>query len=74
MSENNSVSVCPSCGYCPHCGRGGHQVAPWVVPMPYYPQPYQTWWGPTWTGHPTTLPSFPTYTVTCGTLASGGNS
>lgn len=20
---------CPNCGYCPHCGRGGHQTYPY---------------------------------------------
>jgi hypothetical protein len=42
--------VCPSCGHCPTCGRGGHQVAPWVVPTPYYPtHPVHPWYpGPIW--------------------------
>lgn len=30
-------SACPSCGYCPHCGRGRHIAAPWATP--YYPSP-----------------------------------
>lgn len=34
-------AVCPNCGYCPHCGRGGHGVAPYQ-PMPY---PYYDPWG-----------------------------
>ncbi len=55
---STAAQPCPACGHCPTCGRGGHQVAPWVVPMPYYPQPYQPWWGPTWTGGGTT--------ITCG--------
>ena len=29
--------VCPRCGYCPHCGRGGQQ-------MPYYPAPCYPWY------------------------------
>lgn len=41
-------NTCPSCGYCPHCGRG-HYAAPmyplypqpWVNPWPT--QPYITW-------------------------------
>ena len=31
-----SQSPCPSCGYCPHCGRGGHQTYP-------YPNPWITY-------------------------------
>lgn len=23
---------CPSCGYCPCCGRGGYQFWPWTYP------------------------------------------
>ena len=45
MAEQNSV--CPNCGYCPHCGRG-RQLAP-TYPYPWYPG---GWWGiyqPTWT-------------------------
>ena len=44
MSNDNSNKPCPNCGYCQHCGRGGHYVSPW----PYSPwQPYYTgpWWG-----------------------------
>ena len=33
---------CPSCGYCPHCGRS-NQPQPYYVP--WYPQPYP-WYGP----------------------------
>lgn len=36
--------VCPSCGHCPECGRGGVQVQPHYFPYwPYY-TPYQ-WYG-----------------------------
>ena len=30
--------MCPNCGYCRHCGRGGHcrPVVPWVAPRPYW--------------------------------------
>lgn len=44
---------CPSCGHCPTCGRGGHQVAPWVIPMPYV-QPYP-WWQQPWYGTTTVI-------------------
>lgn len=29
------MHVCPNCGYCPHCGRGGvpRWPRPWVVPI-----------------------------------------
>lgn len=37
--DHQPQSVCPRCGYCPHCGRGGN-------PMPYYPQPYPWWHEP----------------------------
>ena len=40
------VFVCPHCGHCPHCGRGGHSMAPWVLPnyptQPWPPQFYVT--------------------------------
>lgn len=49
-------SACPSCGYCPHCGRSGHLVAPWITPMPYSPYPW--------------YPSGPTWIVTTGTVTS----
>ncbi len=35
--------TCPNCGYCPHCGRGGHHFQP-----PYVP--YQ----PVWISQPNT--------------------
>lgn len=31
--------VCPNCGYCPYCGRGGYHTYPWQP----YPGPY--WYG-----------------------------
>ena len=34
--QAKSDEVCPSCGYCPHCGRG-REVAPY---NPWYPYPY----------------------------------
>ena len=50
--------VCPNCGRCPCCGRGGYQFQPW----PRYPAPYigdvPGWmqWGPT-CGTATSTPS-----------------
>lgn len=29
---------CPDCGRCPTCGR--RDVAPVVIPVPYFPHPY----------------------------------
>lgn len=55
--EQKDTKVCPHCGYCEECGRGGHQMAPvypvptwpspwWqVVPWPYHLQPYTINWG-----------------------------
>jgi hypothetical protein len=47
MESQHTNSVCPSCGYCPHCGR--QNLSPWVYPYPYYiPNiaPYvQPYWG-----------------------------
>lgn len=45
---SQSKHACPNCGYCPHCGRGGHYVAPYY---PTYPQPSYPWERPwiTWT-------------------------
>jgi hypothetical protein len=43
----NSISAapqqdCPSCGYCPHCGRSN--VSPWApAPYPYWVWPQQPW-------------------------------
>jgi hypothetical protein len=34
------TNTCPNCGYCPHCGRGGHQFQPYQQPWQGYPQPY----------------------------------
>lgn len=39
-----SDKVCPSCGHCKECGRGGPlQFRPYVPYVPYYP--YQPYWG-----------------------------
>ena len=43
--------VCPACGYCPCCGRGG-------TPVPYYPSPYVPPYQPTY-------PWYSPYTITC---------
>ena len=42
--------TCPSCGYCPHCGRSAHPWAPYQQPyQPSYQQPYRPApYGPTW--------------------------
>jgi hypothetical protein len=28
--------TCPSCGYCPHCGRGGYHHAPYWPSQPIW--------------------------------------
>lgn len=39
------METCPNCGYCKHCGRGGHQVYP-MYPSPWWQVPsYPTWIG-----------------------------
>ena len=40
QSRKDDSKPCPSCGHCPTCGRGGHQVAPWLPYTPWY-RPYQ---------------------------------
>lgn len=39
---NPNSSPCPSCGYCPHCGRGGNYFQPYWSTSPWitytYPQ------------------------------------
>lgn len=52
--------VCPCCGYCRHCGRGGHQAVPFYPVRPWY-QP--TVW-PTW------ISTTPTVTVTSGSTTT----
>ncbi len=39
--------VCPNCGYCPHCRRGGYYKDPYAYPpyYPPYPQHYPFWYG-----------------------------
>lgn len=49
-NRDKHAGACPSCGRCPTCGRGGHQLAPWVMPTPWhyyqpYYQPHQVWCG-----------------------------
>lgn len=64
--------VCPNCGACPHCGRGGYRT----YPYPYYTQP---WWGIYPPMPPYYVGDWPTYTtITCdaGVVtagAAGGN-
>ena len=60
----NHVGPCPSCGYCPTCGR--KNAAP-VYPYPYYPY----WSYPWWYTNTTIAPQQPqsTYTVTYQTTA-----
>lgn len=57
--------TCPSCGYCPHCGRRD------AAPMRPYPFPYVAPWvypryptGPIWINRPTSTPRPPTITFT----------
>lgn len=38
-------SVCPSCGHCPNCGRGGWTPVYPVMPTPVYPT--TPWYGQT---------------------------
>lgn len=38
---NQSQTPCPSCGYCPTCGRFTHPPQPYLPPeWPNYPRPY----------------------------------
>ena len=50
-----ATSVCPNCGHCPTCGRGGYQTYPYTRPWEYswvywYPNPYTNPYQPAWTG------------------------
>lgn len=66
---------CPSCGYCPHCGRsdapakmvpypGSYPVAPYPAPIPWL-APYR---GPYWIGDdPRNAPR-----IICGVNTSSG--
>lgn len=59
---------CPSCGYCPTCGRGPsfiHYVYPQPTFIPYQPWPYQPWWQSPTTGGFTTTTGY--------SLTSGGS-
>lgn len=56
-APSSSPSVCPACGYCPHCGRGGAQT------IPFYPQTPYPWWVP--------APN-PWTTIICTTTTGGG--
>ena len=60
------MHVCPNCGYCPHCGRGGYR------PMPWYPQPYWPWY--IWTTTPTGAAKPITITNTYGSDLTAGSS
>lgn len=48
-------SVCPNCGYCPHCGRSnGYRTYPWYpypwyTPAPWFNPPFTISTTPTWT-------------------------
>lgn len=43
MNQYQNQSVCPNCGYCPHCGRGGFHVLPyWQQPPIWYSTPYSS--------------------------------
>lgn len=69
-------SVCPSCGYCPHCGRGGYGTVPyWPTYQPYYGGPYYNgaWGGQfTYTTPINTAVGQYTTTVTGGSHGNGG--
>lgn len=45
-NEAKAQHPCQSCGYCPHCGRGGHQMVPAypVYPKPWYPAYLSPWY------------------------------
>ncbi len=60
----NFGTPCPSCGHCPHCGRGGYPYSlrpVWVV------QPYGTPGTPVWQVDPNTAgpPSVHATWTTC---------
>jgi hypothetical protein len=67
---------CPNCGYCKHCGRGGH----WYAPTPYYPSlptypTYPVWPMPSWTvtsGGPVRLVPFGGTDATTTVKIGGG--
>lgn len=54
--HRTEASICPNCGYCPHCGRGYHTqpYSPYVSPpltwpTTPYPNPWIVWCGDTGT-------------------------
>jgi hypothetical protein len=58
VPEPEKQVVCPCCGRCPHCGRGGEQ---YPCPAPYHPIP---WWVP-YPADPTYPGWGPYYKITC---------
>jgi hypothetical protein len=58
---DQSQNVCPNCGYCPHCGRGGYHTYPYWLYQPCWTQPYI--WGTTTTGVGGTTSKNLNYTV-----------
>lgn len=55
--------ICPSCGYCPHCGRSNPHPSPYVPFSPYITPPPQLsfYWAT-----PSGAPGPPTYTLSNG--------
>lgn len=58
-SYQHSLAGCPQCGYCRHCGRGGH------IPAPWYPSPYM----PTYPTYPPNYPYWGTQITSQGGLS-----
>ena len=50
--EKSQHAVCPGCGRCQHCGRGGYPYPwpYWVHPVQPWVYPYTIWSSPTVTG------------------------
>jgi hypothetical protein len=66
MKSESHVSPCPSCGYCPTCGRKNAAPSwPWFQ-GPYWVSPYWHWYS--------TNPSTVTVTGTTPTITQGSGS
>lgn len=69
MDNQIKSEVCPNCGYCPHCKRGGGYIT-----YPVYPSyPTDPWTGPYWCYQGTNTGDYfpPNITFTCGTESNG---